>query len=141
MYEREYDPRYLDYFDCFNQQRFFEAHAVLEALWLAQRQGVNGPFYQGLIQLAGAFVHLQKNRPGPATALFELARANLSKYPTPHDGLDVKHVQRVIDEWLRQLKTADLPAATSISAKVWSSSANRLPFPWLCPPAGSRRRQ
>ena len=82
----------VSYFECFNQQRFFEAHEVLEALWLPQRQGPNGSFYKGLIQLAGAFVHLQKNRLGPAVALFELARANLQKYPAIHEGLAVDGV-------------------------------------------------
>ena len=104
----DYDPRYLSYFDLFNRQRFFEAHEVLEAVWLPQRQGPNGSFYKGLIQLAGAFVHWQKNRPGPAAALFELARANLRKYPGTHERLNVKAVLVMTDEWLRQLKAADL---------------------------------
>ena len=33
---RDYDRRYLGYFDCFNRQHYFEAHEVLEALWLPQ---------------------------------------------------------------------------------------------------------
>src|ERR1035441_10730308 len=89
MCAQNYDPGYLSYFECFNRQRFFEAHEVLEALWLPQRQGPNGLFYKGLIQLAGAFVHWQKNRPGPAEALLGLARANLRKYPAIHQGLNV----------------------------------------------------
>jgi len=39
MDDKDYDPRYLGYFECFNRQCFFEAHEVLEALWLPQRQG------------------------------------------------------------------------------------------------------
>ena len=106
MCDKDYDPLYLGYFECFNQQRFFEAHAVLEPLWLPQRQGPNGGFYKGLIQLAGAFVHWQKNRPGPAVALLQLAQANLGKYPDIHQGLEVKAVLAMIDHWLRQLHTA-----------------------------------
>ena len=102
----DYDPRYLGYFECFNRQRFFEAHEVLEAVWLPQRDGPNGPFYKGLIQLAGAFVHWQKQRPGPAVALFELARNNLRKHPATHEGLDVKAVLVMTDEWLSQLRAA-----------------------------------
>jgi predicted metal-dependent hydrolase len=101
-----YDPHYLGYFECFNRQRFFEAHEVLEALWLPQREGPNGSFYKGLIQLAGAFVHWQKNRPGPAAALFKLARANLQKYPATHEGLSVEHVLVMTDQWLGQLTTS-----------------------------------
>lgn len=116
MCAQDYDPRYLGYFECFNQQRFFEAHEVLEALWLPQRDGPNGLFYKGLIQLAGAFVHWQKNRPGPAVALFKRARTCLEKYLPIHEGLNVKHVLLLTDEWLSQLAAARpgafLPAPT-----------------------------
>jgi len=110
-----YDPHYLGYFECFNRQHFFEAHDVLEALWLPQRQGPNGDFYKGLIQLAGAFVHLQKNRLGPAAALLKLAQSNLQKYPATHDGLAVSAVLAVIDEWLGQLRSAG-PAANPLKS-------------------------
>ena len=106
MCAQDYDPHYLSYFECFNQQRFFEAHEVLEVLWLTQRDGPNGPFYKGLIQLAGAFVHWQKNRPGPAAALFESTQVNLRKYPGTHEGLNVTSVLTAINEWLRQLMAA-----------------------------------
>jgi predicted metal-dependent hydrolase len=103
------DPRYVEYFERFNRQRFFEAHQVLEALWLPQRRGPNGPFYKGLIQLAGAFVHWQKNRPRPAAALLGLARANLRNYPAIHDGLNVAGTLAMVEEWLRRLKVAPVP--------------------------------
>src|SRR3989304_9926528 len=63
---RRLPAHYLGYFDCFNRQLFYEAHDVLEEIWLADRHGPDGDFYKGLIQLAGAFVHVQKNRSGPA---------------------------------------------------------------------------
>jgi predicted metal-dependent hydrolase len=106
MGDRQYDPRYLGYFECFNQRQFFEAHDVLEALWLPQRQSANGAFYKGLIQLAGAFVHWQKNRLGPAISLFNLARANLERYSAYHDGLNVSSVLALIDDWRRHLTAA-----------------------------------
>jgi len=115
MADPDYDPHYLGFFECFNRQRFFEAHEVLEALWLPQRQGPNGAFYKGLIQLAGAFVHLQKNRPGPAAALFKLAQTNLQKYPATHEGLAVGAVLVVIEEWLRRLKSAE-PTANPLAS-------------------------
>ena len=102
---RELDAHYLGYFDCFNRQLFYEAHDVLEDLWLLDRHGDDGNFYKGLIQLAGAFVHLQKNRLRPSAALFKLAQANLEKYPSPHEQLDLQVVLRLIGGWLRQLET------------------------------------
>ena len=102
---KELDAHYLGYFDCFNRQLFYEAHDVLEELWLADRHGPDGDLYKGLIQLAGAFVHIQKNRPGPATALFRLARANLEEYPPRHWQLDVRAALLLIDEWSSRLKS------------------------------------
>ena len=104
---RDMDAHYLGYFECFNQQLFYEAHDVLEELWLANRQGPNYAFYKGLIQYAGAFVHLQKNRLRPAAALFKLARANLQQYPSVHDRLDVAAVLKEIERWLGMLEACD----------------------------------
>ena len=101
---QELNPHYLAYFDCFNRRLFYEAHDVLEDLWLPDRQGPNGDFYKGLIQLAGAFVHLQKHRLRPAAALFKLAGANLEKYPRVHEHLDLAGVQILIRHWLGLLE-------------------------------------
>lgn len=98
------DAHYLGYFECFNQQLFYEAHDVLEELWLAQRDGPNYAFYKGMIQLAGAFVHLQKERLRPAAALFKLAQANLQKYPRVHEQFDVGTALGLIEDWLRRLE-------------------------------------
>ena len=105
------DAHYLAYFDCFNRQLFFEAHEVLEVLWLGQRQGPNGAFYKGLIQFAGAFVHVQKNRPGPAQSLFRLAQANLGQYPAVHEQLDLGRVQELIGEWQTRVAQGGPPGA------------------------------
>ncbi len=96
----DFDAHYLAYFECFNRQLFFEAHDVLEHLWLAERKGPNDLFYKGLIQLAGAFVHFQKNRLQPAFALLRLAEANLSQYPPFHEGLEAGQVREMIGAWL-----------------------------------------
>jgi predicted metal-dependent hydrolase len=101
---QQLDAHYLGYFECFNRQLYFEAHDVLEELWLAQRQGPNYAFYKGLIQLAGAFVHLKKNRLRPAAALFKLADANLEKYPASHEQLRVDKVRFLIHDWQRRLE-------------------------------------
>lgn len=98
------DARYRCYFECFNRALFFEAHDVLEELWLEDRAHANYAFYKGLIQLAGAFVHLQKDRRRPAAALFKLARANLQQYPPVHERLDVAAVLALIAAWLAKLE-------------------------------------
>ena len=99
------DPRYAGYFALFNQQKFYEAHDVLEDLWLPDRHGPSGNFYKGLIQLAGAFVHLQKNRLQPSAALFKLARKNLETYPANYERLNVTAVLDLIETWLHGLES------------------------------------
>lgn len=101
---RELAAHYLGFFDCFNHQLFYEAHDVLEELWLADRHGPNGDFFKGLIQLAGAFVHLQKERRRPAAAVFKLARTNLLKYPATHEQLDMVAVLKLVKDWLGWLE-------------------------------------
>jgi predicted metal-dependent hydrolase len=97
------DPRYVGYFHCFNRLQYYEAHDVLEDLWLESRDG-NRTFFKGLIQLAGAFVHLQKQalrpdhpkdgrRMRPAARLFKLAAAQLAPYPSRHLQLDVERLR------------------------------------------------
>ena len=105
----ELDAHYLGYFECFNRGLFYESHDVLEELWLADRTGPNYAFHKGLIQFAGAFVHLQKHsarnqRLRPAAALFKLARTNLQKYPPIHERLDVALVLALIEDWLGRLE-------------------------------------
>jgi len=109
---RDLDAHYLGYFACFNRGQFYEAHDVLEELWLADRRGPNGNFYKGLIQFAGAFVHLQKNcakypRLRPAAALFTLAEDNFRPYPAQHERLDLGLVRALIGDWRGRLVSGD----------------------------------
>jgi len=115
------DPRYAGYFALFNLQKFYEAHDILEDLWLPDRHGVNGSFYKGLIQLAGAFVHLQKDRLKPSAALFKLAQANLAKYPAHHERLAITRVQSLIGKWLLALESENFeknPLNTQTSPQI-----------------------
>jgi len=98
-----HDPHYLGFFECFNSGRYYEAHDVLEALWLPSRKGPFDAFYKGLIQLAGAFVHLQKGRTRPADALFGLAYKNLSGFPTTTECLNLNSVLIEIANWRQVL--------------------------------------
>ena len=97
------NPYYAGYFDCFNQQQFYEAHDVLEELWLKDRHGPAGDYYKGLIQLAGAFVHLQKHRPQPSVALLNLAEANLTKYAPHFERLDITDALHLIANWRERI--------------------------------------
>jgi predicted metal-dependent hydrolase len=126
------DPHYLGYFECFNLGLYFEAHDVLEELWLRDRQSPNYKFYKGLIQFAGAFVHLQKNRLRPSAALFKLAQNNLRQYPGFHDRLDVASVLLMIEHWLLLLESGGFaanPLTTSNAPKLSLKLDLRTPGP------------
>lgn len=92
-------PFYRAYFRCWNDQLYYEAHDVLEQLWL-NSDTADDNFFKGLIQAAGAFVHLQKNfehpthakhgrRLRPAVRLCELAEKNLAAFGPTHHALNV----------------------------------------------------
>ena len=88
----EHDPHVIGYLRCFNSQQFYEAHDVLEALWLKDRYGPDGDFFKGMIQFAGAFVHLQKRRIRPSKVLFLRCTTYLCKYPSRFYALDVSGI-------------------------------------------------
>lgn len=111
------DPRYQGYFTCFNSQQYYEAHDVLENLWL-QTKGDDFLFFKGLIQVAGAFVHLQKHflhpdhakhgrRLRPAVRLFDLAVANLEPFGPSHLHLDVSEVCRLCRRFAGEVTASD----------------------------------
>ncbi|HEX4138821.1 MAG TPA: DUF309 domain-containing protein [Candidatus Methylacidiphilales bacterium] len=94
----DFNRHYVGYFRCFNEQLYYEAHDVLEEVWLPIRGQAQARFYQGLIQMAGGFVHLQKNRLGPAARLFALALKNFEDYPTRHAGIDLNVIRKLCRE-------------------------------------------
>jgi len=98
-----FDAHYLGFFDCFNRRLFFEAHEVLETLWLKERGQPRDLFFKGLIQLAGAFVHVQKRRTGPAIALLRLSESNLKRFPLVYEGLELAPVLETAQVWMGKL--------------------------------------
>lgn len=65
----------------FNDEKFFEAHEVLEAVWKTTDEENLRTAYQGVIQIAAALVHLQKHNPAGAGQLYEKARLKLKQSP------------------------------------------------------------
>jgi len=105
---------YRAYFQLFNDQQYYEAHDVLEQLWLKALEP-EIQFYKGLIQLAGAFVHLQKQfrrpthptdgrRLRPAWRLFKLAHKNLITFSPAFHGLRVEQTIKLIELTVEQLE-------------------------------------
>ena len=111
------DARFLGFFECFNAGEYYEAHDVLEDLWLESRDHPDANFYKALIQLAGGFVHLTMHenpkwpaagpRLRPAHTLFSKARAYLENYPNHHHGLDLTETKGLIDQWCAHLEEGE----------------------------------
>jgi predicted metal-dependent hydrolase len=103
----EFNRHYVGFFRCFNAQIYYEAHDVLEEVWLPIRGQAQAKFYQGLIQMAGAFVHLQKNRLGPSARLFALALKNFEHYPVRHEGIDLDSVRALCRKYRQAILDSD----------------------------------
>lgn len=110
-------PCYAGYFTCFNREEYYEAHDVLEHLWL-ETTDANHLFFKGLIQIAGAFVHLQKQhaRPShpkdgrrlhPASRLFALGSRNIASYGPVHMDLDVAAMVTLCAEWRGRIEESE----------------------------------
>jgi hypothetical protein len=131
-----FDPCYLGYFECFNRGLYYEAHDVLEHLWLKEGRGApDYAFHKGLIQLAGGFVHLKLQRAHPehpkhgrrlhpARRLFLLAVANLAPYGPRHLGINAAEVVALAE------RSARLIEEGNFRKNPWSpEEAPVMPFP------------
>lgn len=115
---------YLAYFECFNAGDYYEAHDVLEHLWL-EETGPDYSFYKGLIQIAGAFVHLRKQferpqhpkdgrRLRPAVRLFDLGMQNILAFAPTHRDLDIDQVLAVCGQY------RDAVVSSGFRSNPWS---------------------
>jgi predicted metal-dependent hydrolase len=74
--------------DLYNAGHYWNAHEAWEEVWLESERGMRG-FYQGLIQVTAAFVHITRNRyPGGVKLLGE-GIEKLEKYPSSFMGVEL----------------------------------------------------
>lgn len=106
----------MGYFKCFNAGHYYEAHDVLEELWLkGGKASENYSFYKGLIQIAGGFVHIKlyqqypghrihSNRLDPGARLLRLGVLNTSLYPDPYHDLSLYKLHEICQTYLKLLE-------------------------------------
>ena len=110
-------PFYCGFFRCWNEQRYYEAHDVLEQFWL-KTKNEDANYFKGLIQAAGAFVHLQKQfqhpshakhgrRLQPAVRLFRLAHGNLAPFVPVRHSFDVAGFRDLLAEYAERILASD----------------------------------
>jgi predicted metal-dependent hydrolase len=131
---RRWAPAYVEYFRLFNATEYYEAHDVLEHLWL-ETSGPMHTFYKALIQLAGGFVHLRLHheqphhrihgrRLRPANRLLLRSAELLAGFPEHHEGVSVTNVR------LLALTTASRLEENLFGENPWSPSRRpRLDLP------------
>jgi len=87
---------------CYNAAEFFAAHEAWESLWLAAPEPEK-TFLQGVIQVAAAFHHLQRNNPLGATRLLHASLRRLDPRPADFGSLslglfrdDIRHCLQIL---------------------------------------------
>jgi len=86
--------------DLFNQERFWEAHEVLEEIW-HPATGVERDIIQGLILTAAALVHHQKDEKTVCLSILERAMVKLGTVDN-FNGLDTKRLRVGIEQILKE---------------------------------------
>ncbi len=97
------DERYLKFFELFNARDFYECHEVLEDLWM-ETHAEERPYYQGLIQTATAFYHMENGNFGGARKLFTTGLQYLAPFPDCYLGFNLGEYKAICREWLDRVE-------------------------------------
>jgi len=85
--------------DLFNQERFWEAHEVLEEIW-HPATGVDRDTIQGLILTAAALVHYQKDEKSVCVSVLGRAKEKLGTLDQ-FKGIDIRSLRVSIEQILK----------------------------------------
>lgn len=102
----DYDPRFVEGVDFFNDCEFFEAHEVWEDLW-QDYQGESRKFYQGLIQVAVCLHHFGNENTRGARKLFHSSTKYIESYGPQHEGIDVAKLVNDLTTCCREIVETD----------------------------------
>ena len=111
---------YLECIRLYNAGRHWHAHEALEDLWRATADPERRRFFQGVIQLAAAFVHAERGNMRGVQRLLAKSRAKLTAVPSPYLALDVAEL---------------LQAMAAVAGEAQAVAADpRRAFDWRCKP-------
>lgn len=105
-------PAAIEGLRLFNQGKFFEAHEELETAWRAEPEAIRS-LYQGILQIAVAYLHLTRNNYEGAIKVYGRALRWLRAYPDFCRGVDVGQIKRdaeVVFDEAQRLGPDRLPA-------------------------------
>jgi predicted metal-dependent hydrolase len=113
-------PPYLECIRRYTAGEHWHAHEVLEDLWRATSDPERRRFYQGIIQLAAAFVHAERGNMRGVQRLLAKAAAKLDAVSSPYLGIDVAGLLRAMAAAGREARAAEADPQRS--------------FDWRCKP-------
>ena len=97
--------RFDDGIHLFNEGDFFRAHEAWEDVW-KKADGEEKTFYQGIIQVAAALVHIQRGNHKGAISLYLKSRPKLDRFPGVWMGIDLEHFRDQLSHYFKQLETS-----------------------------------
>jgi hypothetical protein len=95
----------------FNEERYWESHEALEAAW-RQVGGPEKEILQGIILIAAAFVHLQKNERDVALSVIKRAYDKLAQHQGVRFGVNIS----ALKEGIHGMLVSGQPAFFKIEA-------------------------
>jgi len=102
----------------FNEERYWESHEALEYAW-RRADGPEKEVLQGIILIAAALVHLQKNEPSVALSVMARANEKLSPYRGERFGVSIDVVRQTVSGMIAD----ERPGFFKIEARRYSSDA------------------
>jgi hypothetical protein len=88
--------------DFFNREYFFEAHDVLEELWMEAREQTQRYLFHGLVNIATGFYHYRMgNRKGMQSQL-QKGVAKLAQVPATCSGVFIEKLLQQIQPYLKK---------------------------------------
>lgn len=83
--------------DYFNDERFWESHEVLEGVWKKSYEGEK-ELVQGIILIAAALVHYQKDENSICLSILNRAKEKLSRSSGMYHSIDVDAIRKNLDK-------------------------------------------
>jgi hypothetical protein len=81
----------------FNDERYWEAHEALEYVW-KNAKGVEREILNGIILVAAAFVHDEKDEPDVCISILRRARKKLDPVSGNYHGININRIADMISE-------------------------------------------
>jgi predicted metal-dependent hydrolase len=85
--------------ELFNEERYWESHESLEAAW-RRTEGAEKELLQGVILIAAALVHLQKNDRSVAFSVMGRAEEKLGRHHGESFGINIDRLHQTLSRMI-----------------------------------------